>query len=724
MTEELKVIISAEISKLKQACSDAKQETNKLSKSTSEASEKIKKAFSTMGEAAKKIGKGIAVGMVGATAALGALGKKALGAYGDFEQLEGGIKTLFGTEAATVEEYAESVGKNIDEVKEEYYNLQKAQNKVFADAKSAYKEAGMSANEYMETVTSFSASLIASLDGDTVKAAEISKKAVTDMADNANKMGSTLESIQNAYKGFSKQNYTMLDNLKLGYGGTKEEMQRLLTDAEKLSGMKFDMSNFADIVKAIGIIQDKMGITGTTAREAAGTIQGSLSMVKGSWENLVAGLMNPNADIGALCTEFVDSISTALSNIIPRIKDFLPNVISAITKLTSQVSVLLPQLIADILPSLLDGIRGIINGISAVLPELLTVILDFTPELLNTVLYVADDIISAFTAILEKITPKIPEIITKICNVLVQQFPTLLKSAVQLFSAILSAIPNLIVSLGKELPAIIDCIIEAVTTAVPLMLDAATKFFHAVRDAIPKILPPLIEKLPEIITTVTSFLISMIPQLLDSAIVLFNAIIEAIPEILPVLIVELPKIIYAIVNALSAAIPTVLDASSELFQSIVSSLGSIIPRLTSKCGEIVSTIKNKLVEKAKNLMKFDWSLPKLKLPHFSIKGEFSLTPPKVPRLAVDWYAQGGVFEQPTLFNYGGNNIGGLGEAGAEAIVPLENNTKWLDKIAEKLSSSSQKQIVLQVDGTTFAKIACDSINDLARQQGSLPLAFV
>lgn len=225
-----------------------------------------------MGEAAKKIGKGIAVGMVGATAALGALGKKALGAYGDFEQLEGGIKTLFGTEAATVEEYAESVGKNIDEVKEEYYNLQKAQNKVFADAKSAYKEAGMSANEYMETVTSFSASLIASLDGDTVKAAEISKKAVTDMADNANKMGSTLESIQNAYKGFSKQNYTMLDNLKLGYGGTKEEMQRLLTDAEKLSGMKFDMSNFADIVKAIGIIQDKMGITGTTAREAAGTI--------------------------------------------------------------------------------------------------------------------------------------------------------------------------------------------------------------------------------------------------------------------------------------------------------------------------------------------------------------------------------------------------------------------------------------------------------------------
>lgn len=724
MAEELKVIISAEISKLKQACSDAKQETNKLSKSTSEVSEKIKKAFSAMGEAAKKIGKGITIGMAGATATLGALGKKALGTYGDFEQLEGGIKTLFGTEAATVEEYAESVGKNIDEVKEEYYNLQKAQNKVFADAKSAYKEAGMSANEYMETVTSFSASLIASLDGDTVKAAEISKKAVTDMADNANKMGSTLESIQNAYKGFSKQNYTMLDNLKLGYGGTKEEMQRLLTDAEKLSGMKFDMSNFADIVKAIGIIQDKMGITGTTAREAAGTIQGSLSMVKGSWENLVAGLMNPNADIGALCTEFVDSISTALSNIIPRIKDFLPNVISAITKLTSQVSVLLPQLISDILPSLLVGIRGIIDGISAVLPELLIVILNFTPELLDTILLVIDDIVTALTVILEKITPKIPVIMTKICDVIVQQFPTLFKSAVQLFSAILSAIPNLIVSLGKELPAIIDCIIEAVTTAVPLLLDAAMKFYHAAVDAIPKILPPLIEKLPEIITTVTSFLISMIPQLLDSSTVLFNAIIEAIPEILPILIAELPKITYATVKALSAAIPTVLEASSELFQSIVSSLGSIIPRLASKCGEIVSTIKNKLVEKAKNLMKFDWSLPKLKLPHFSIKGEFSLTPPKVPRLAVDWYAQGGVFEQPPLFSYGGNNIGGLGEAGAEAIVPLENNTKWLDKIAEKLSYSSQKQIILQVDGTTFAKIACDSINDLARQQGSLPLAFV
>lgn len=226
------------------------------------------------------------------------------------------------------------------------------------------------------------------------------------------------------------------------------------------------------------------------------------------------------------------------------------------------------------------------------------------------------------------------------------------------------------------------------------------------------------------INAIVPALIKSIPVILQGAITLFTAIVEAIPAILPNLIDTLPEIISAVIDTLFEATPTVLKASVKLFGTIVSSLGSVVSSIATKCGEIVATIKDKLVEKAKNIMKFDWSFPKLKLPHFSIKGEFSLAPPKVPHLAIDWYAQGGVFEQPTLFSYGGNNIGGLGEAGAEAIVPLENNTKWLDKIAEKLSSSSQKQIVLQVDGTTFAEIACDSINDLARQQGSLPLAFV
>lgn len=219
------------------------------------------------------------------------LTKDALESYSQYEQLVGGVETLFDDSAGQVEDYA----------------------------RSAYQTAGLSANAYMETVTGFSASLISSLGGDTAKAAEMADMAITDMSDNANKMGTDMTSIQNAYQGFAKQNYTMLDNLKLGYGGTQEEMERLLEDAERLSGQEYDISSFSDIVAAIHEVQTEMGITGTTAQEASSTIEGSTNAMKAAWENLVTGLGDENADMEELTEDFIDSLITAGENVIPRI---------------------------------------------------------------------------------------------------------------------------------------------------------------------------------------------------------------------------------------------------------------------------------------------------------------------------------------------------------------------------------------------------------------------
>ena len=242
-------------------------------------------------------------------------------AYANYEQLVGGVETLFKESSDMVQAYA----------------------------KNAYKTAGLSANAYMETVTGFSASLLQSLGGDTEKAAKYADMAITDMSDNANKMGTSMESIQYAYQGFAKQNYTMLDNLKLGYGGTRSEMERLLKDAEALTGVKYDISNLADVYEAIHVIQTELGITGTTAQEAATTIQGSFNAMKASWENLLVALADPEADFSAIFGEMVDSASTLLANAIPILGNLLGEMI-----------VKLPEAIEQLAPVLLDAIVRLI----------------------------------------------------------------------------------------------------------------------------------------------------------------------------------------------------------------------------------------------------------------------------------------------------------------------------------------------------------------------------
>ena len=288
-----------------------------------DATRQIDSVTSKAANAVKKI-KNIIVA-AGITKAVTSLVKSSISGYAEYEQLVGGVETLFGAGGRNLEEYAASVGKTTEEVKDKYNQLMSSQNTVFENAKKAYQTAGISANEYMDTATGFAASLLSGLKGDTEEAARLTDLAILDMSDNANKMGTNMQAIQNAYQGFAKQNYTMLDNLKLGYGGTKSEMQRLLKDAQKLSGKKYNIKNLNDIIEAIHVIQQEMDITGTTEKEAAETISGSINATKAAWENLVMGLSDGDADIEQLFGNLTASAKNVVKNIGKVIPSLLRN---------------------------------------------------------------------------------------------------------------------------------------------------------------------------------------------------------------------------------------------------------------------------------------------------------------------------------------------------------------------------------------------------------------
>ena len=277
----------------------------------------LKGKFENMGGSATKLFGKIKGALTAAAIAkaIGDIAKASISAYADYEQMVGGVETLFGTNGKSLEEYAADAGKTVDQISDKYNSLVNAQSIVFDNAKKAYKTAGVSATQYMDTATSFAASLISGLKGDTETAAKLVDLAILDMSDNANKMGTDMASIQNAYQGFAKQNYTMLDNLKLGYGGTQSEMKRLLRDAQKLSGQKYNIKNLNDIIEAIHVIQDEMEITGTTQKEASETISGSWNATKAAWDNLLTGLADGNADIDSLVKGLGESAWNVTKNV-------------------------------------------------------------------------------------------------------------------------------------------------------------------------------------------------------------------------------------------------------------------------------------------------------------------------------------------------------------------------------------------------------------------------
>ena len=369
-----------------------------------QASGKLSDLSSKLGNGLKTAAKIGAAAVATAAAGITALTTAAVNNYAEYEQLVGGVETLFKDSAGKVQEYAAN----------------------------AFRTAGMSANEYMSTVTSFSASLLQSLGGDTDKAAEYANQALTDMSDNANKMGTSMEMIQNAYQGFAKQNYTMLDNLKLGYGGTQEEMRRLIADAAELSDTvdAQDMS-FANIVKAINVVQTEMGITGTTAREAASTIQGSVSMMKSAWENLVTGIADENADLERLIDNFVKSTGVAVGNILPKVHNALTGAAKLVETLIPVIMEEIPVLIGETLPQILQAgvgvIETILRGISSqpdeivatifkVIDILIDAIIDLLPEIVATGILLIGKLAVGLVKAIPDLVAKIPEIIKSVVN--------------------------------------------------------------------------------------------------------------------------------------------------------------------------------------------------------------------------------------------------------------------------------------------------------------------
>lgn len=362
--------------------------------------------------------KAIGTGMKTVATEIFNIGMQSVESYANYEQLIGGVETLFKDSSGIVQNYANN----------------------------AYKTAGLSANEYMETVTSFSASLLQSLNGDTAKSAEVADMAITDMSDNANKMGTDMTLIQNAYQGFAKQNFTMLDNLKLGYGGTKEEMQRLLEDAQKISGVKYDISNLNDIYEAIHIIQtdlkisglsyeeamqkvaagemtldEAMNALGTTAKEANTTIQGSVSAVKSAWTNLLTGIASGNADIGGLTENLVQSVFTAGENILPVIQNVATNMMQVLPQFLDQIIANLPTILEsgkNILNTLINGVVDnlpkIVEGIGIVIDNLVNTIIDLLPQIIEIGMRILTELAAGIIRAIPKLVEKLPAIINAI----------------------------------------------------------------------------------------------------------------------------------------------------------------------------------------------------------------------------------------------------------------------------------------------------------------------
>ena len=573
----------------------------------------------------------VTAGVAGVTA----LTKMGVEGYAQYEQLVGGVETLFKASGDTVKQYAEN----------------------------AYKTAGLSSNAYMETVTSFSASLIQSLDGDTAKAAKIADMAITDMSDNANKMGTDIGMIQNAYNGFAKGNFTMLDNLKLGYGGTKEEMQRLLDKASEISGIEYDISSFADISEAIHVIQQDLEISGisyeeamarvasgeltmaeatalmgTTAKEAASTIEGSVSMMKGAWQNLVVGMADENANMEVLIDNFVESVATAAQNLLPRIEQTLIGIADLITALAPVIADALPQLIEAVLPALLSAgvslVTAIVTGVVTALPALYTALLDAVQIILVEVFGVSEEKAGEFADSINSFFVKIKD-----------GFGAMVKSA-QTEGTFLNKVWTGLKETGK----------------------AFCDFCVALWDALSAAFEWCVGQIKTEGTTLNT--------IWDNIKIGITTAIDVIKGVLKVF-----------TSILKGDWSGAWNACKDTVKSVFSG--------------IKESVKNG-VEWLKNALKFKWELPKLKLPHISVKGgeaPYGIGGKgSLPKFSIEWYKKAYdnamILRSPTIFGYSdvsGKFLGG-GDGNGNEVIAGESYLMGL--IAQAVESKNERIVAL------------------------------
>lgn len=446
------------------------------------------------------------------------LAESAISSYAEFEQLAGGIDTLFGTGGQTISDIMESAGVSAQEAVKQYQSMEEAQALMMKNAEEAYMTSGLSMNEYMETSIQSAAAMINSLGGDQKKAAELMDMSIIDMSDNVNKMGTTMEAVQNAYRGFSRGNFTMLDNLALGYAGTKEGMEELLADAQKISGIEYDIESYSDIVQAIHEIQDSMGIAGTTSEEASTTIQGSMNAVKAAWENLVTGLSNEDADIGNLIDKLLNTIfgdgekQGFLDNILPRIEQL----ISGFGQFIQQFAERLPGIVTEYLPVFIDTFNNIFN------------------DIINGLVENSDEIVENIGTTLSMMVEK-----------------------------------------GFEL---LGNVIQAIPTIVEIALKIITTLAEGLAEAIPNLIPIILD----VVTTITGVILSNLPLLLDVAFQIIIALVEGILSNLGEISIAIEKVMMQIIAAFIALIPQLIACAVELVVAFISAfVEGILKMLTS-----------------------------------------------------------------------------------------------------------------------------------------------
>ena len=502
---------------------------------------KFGSAFGTVAKAGLAA---VGAGMAAASAAVVKAAKDAVAGYADYEQLTGGIETLFGTAGQGIEEYAQKQGLSIERAVEGYAALLDVQDTMMNNAANAYKTAGISANEYMEMAIQSGASMISSVDGDTAKAAELMDLAITDMSDNVNKMGTTMESVQNAYRGFSKGNFTMLDNLALGYGGTGDEMERLLRDAEKLAGVDpfaFDINSYADIVEAIHIVQENMGITGTTAKEASETISGSVSSMKAAWQNLLVGMADPSADLSGLIGNVVDTAETAFGNILPVAEQALGGIASFVEQIAPIIEEKLPGLVEAVLPSVLNAATSLVTALVGALPTIMQVLIDQGPVIINS--------------LLDTILEMLPEIIALGL--------TLLTSLAQ---GIAESLPTLVPTIVEVVLEIVEILTDPETLGN--LIDAALAIIVALTEGIIASIPVLLERLPEIITNIVTVIMDNLGKIIEAGVKILVAVIEGIIKAIPDLVKAIPEIIMAVVQGLADGAKSLLEAGKKIVDDV------------------------------------------------------------------------------------------------------------------------------------------------------------
>ncbi len=505
-----------------------------------------KEKGSTFGDMLKAdlVGRGISAAVDGFKNLVGAVKdftSNAVNAYGNVEQLRGGIETLFGDSA----------------------------QKVMADADQAFKTAGMNAADYMETSIQSAASLINSLGGDQAKAADLMNMSITDMADNVNKMGTSMEGVQNAYRGFSRGNFTMLDNLALGFAGTKEGMQELLDKAEEISGIEYDISSYADIVEAIHVVQDEMGITGTTAREASETIQGSVGAMKSAWDNLVAGIADPDANMGELVTNLVDTSKTAIGNLVPAIGRTFSGIGVAIKQIAPVLMEEAPKIFSDLAPDLAEAALAMVEYVVDMLTENAGTFLDAGIEW-----------------------------VTQLGEGLIEGIPAFLEQA-------LPIIENLSEMLREGAGNLVDVGIEFILNLAQGIMDS---------------LPMLLEQLPQIVINVAGVINDNAPKLIAGGIKLIQMLITGIINAVPSLIANFPQIFEAVLAVWSAL--NWLD----LGKSVINFIKNGITALQTQVPNTIRDIGKKAAEFFKNV---DWAHAGSQAINFiknAIMGLFSLIP--------------------------------------------------------------------------------------------------